>query len=186
MKFILASSSPRRKLLLKTQGYKFSILNPSVKEIKEKSPTKSVVTNSYNKALKISKIYKEEIILSADTIVVYKNEILEKPKNKKEALIMLKKLNNKKHTVITAYIVMKNLKVLEKKLVKSEVYFGNFKDIDYINYIKTKEPFDKAGGYGIQDKGAKFIKKIKGSYSNIVGLPIFEVVKSLKKVGINA
>jgi septum formation protein len=130
------------------------------------------------------------VILSADTVVVLNNRILGKPKNVKDALKMLKKLNNKTHSVLTAYTVLaKNngkIKIVDEKIVESKVHFGNFSDQDYIDYVKTKEPLDKAGAYAVQGLGARFVKEVKGSYSNVVGLPLFEVMNSLKKAGVKA
>ncbi|MEI6093160.1 MAG: nucleoside triphosphate pyrophosphatase, partial [bacterium] len=166
--------------LLKAQGYKFKVIKPDVEEISshhKMSPSSIAITNSRTKAVYLSQNQKNAIILSADTIVVLNGEILGKPCNKKQALNMLLKLNNKKHYVITAYSIIKTTKtkisLIEEKVVKAEVTFGNFKKQDYVKYINSDEPSDKAGAYAIQGLGARFIKDFKGSYTNIVGLPLF-------------
>jgi septum formation protein len=182
--FILASSSPRRKTILKNCGFKFKIKHPKVEELNLKDPIKSALENSTKKAKHISEKNKNTTVLAADTIVIYKGKVLGKPKTKKEALKMLLKLNNAKHEVVTAYAIFKNKKKLFLNYVKTEVYFGNFSKKDYVKYIKTNEAMDKAGSYGIQGKAIKFIKKIKGSYSNVVGLPIYELIKDFEKIGI--
>lgn len=177
--------------LLKTQGYKFKVIKPNVDEIlnnKRMSASSVAIRNSRTKAVYLSQKYKNAIILSADTIVVLKEEILGKPVNSRQSLNMLLKLNKKTHYVITAYTILKTrngkISVIEEKTVKSEVTFGHFSRQEYIKYIKSKEPFDKAGAYAIQGLGARFIKDFKGSYTNIVGLPLFEVMQGLKKAGV--
>lgn len=190
--FILASSSPRRMELLKTQGYKFKVIKPNIDEIlnhKKMSASSVAIKNSRTKAIYLSEEYKNAIILSADTIVVLNGEILGKPNSRIQSLNMLLKLNNKRHYVITAYTILKirngKIYVIEEKTVKSEVTFGDFSRQEYIKYIKSKEPLDKAGAYAIQGLGARFIKDFKGSYTNIVGLPLFEVMHGLKKAGVD-
>lgn len=182
--FILASSSPRRKSILKNAGFKFKIKCPKVEEVNLKDPKKSALKNSKIKAKEVSEKHKAFVVLAADTIVVHKGKVLGKPKTKKEALAMLLKLNNSKHEVFTAYSIFKNGKNMFSKLVKTEVYFGKFSKKDYLSYVKTNEPMDKAGAYGIQGKAIKFIEKIKGSYLNVVGLPLYEILKDFEKIGI--
>lgn len=187
--FILASSSPRRIELLGAQGYRFKVVKPLADEhCTIKDPVKNALDVSLRKAKVVAVKNPSKIILSADTIVVLDKLILGKPKNKKDALDMLSKLNNRTHKVITAFTVAvyKNsrLKILSSKAVTSKVIFGDFSKDDYINYIKTKEPMDKAGAYAVQGLGSKFIKTISGSYTNVVGLPLFEVSKELQKAGV--
>jgi len=190
LSFILASSSPRRIQLLKEQGYKFTMVKPLCSEVTclKKGARLSAINNSAAKAICVSKNHNDCVILSADTVVVLKDHILGKPKNKKEAFKMLSALNNKIHSVITAYTVLvkkggKTTTILESA-IESKVVFGDFNKVDYLEYVNTGEPMDKAGAYAIQGVGARFIKGIKGSYSNVVGLPLFEVMNSLKKVGV--
>ena len=188
--FILGSSSPRRIELLRTQGYKFIVRVPNIEEISSHhvSPMNVALTNSRIKALSLAKTNKDKIILSADTIVVFGDHILGKPKNKEQSLLMLMKLNNKTHYVITSYTILTNkkghIKIIDEQAVVSEVTFGKFTRADYIKYINSREPEDKAGAYAIQGLGARFIKGFKGSYTNIVGLPLFEVMQGLKKAGV--
>lgn len=188
--FILASSSPRRIEMLNAQGYSFKVVTPNAPEfsLSAKGAADVALKNSVIKAEVVAGKYPDEIILSADTIVVLDGKIMGKPGNKRESLEMLLKLNNKIHSVITAYTIAikKNgrTKIIEKKAVESFVTFGDFSDKEYENYVRTGEPGDKAGAYGIQGIGARFIKDINGSYSNVVGLPIFEVMQGLKKAGV--
>ncbi|MCX6113504.1 MAG: Maf family protein [Proteobacteria bacterium] len=188
--FILGSSSPRRIELLKIQGYRFKIIKPDIAEISHHHETSIHVAlaNSRAKAVYLSEKNKNGIILSADTIVVVGGQILGKPKNKKQSLLMLMKLNNKTHSVITAYTILINkngrIKIIDEKAVESKVTFGKFTRAEYIKYINSCEPEDKAGAYAIQGLGARFIKGFRGSYTNIVGLPVFEVMQGLKKAGV--
>jgi len=192
--FILASASPRRQELLKEQGYCFKIVVPKTKELsKHKISCKdAALENAMTKAIHVAKKNKDQLVLSADTVVVLNAKILAKPRSKKEALKMLLQLNNKTHQVITAYTLLKISKktteqeaqVIEKKAVVSRVRFGNFKESEYLNYVNTLEPMDKAGAYAIQGLGARFVRSFTGSYTNIVGLPLFESMLALKKAGI--
>ena len=188
--FILASASPRRQKLLKEQGYRFKVIVPKTKEISRHhiSCKQAALENARSKAVSVAKNNKDLLVLSADTVVVLKGKILGKPRTKKEALNMLLLLNNKTHQVITAYSLVKisdnKLKVLEQKAVTSTVSFGNFQRSEYLNYVNSMEPSDKAGAYGIQGLGARFVKALTGSYTNIVGLPVFEIMHALKKAGL--
>ncbi|HOW16210.1 MAG TPA: Maf family protein [bacterium] len=190
MDFILASSSPRRIHMLKEQGYSFSVVKPQTNEAcKVKDPVKNALAVSLRKAKCVALKNPNKLVVSADTIVVLNKTLLGKPLNKDHALKMLKSLNNKSHKVITAFHLViykdKKLKVIKAKAVTSKVFFGNFLDAEYKSYIRTKEPMDKAGAYAIQGIGAKFVSKVLGSYTNVVGLPLFELAKSLEKAGIS-
>jgi len=188
--FILASSSPRRIQMLKQQGYSFKIVPPLCDEIAchVRGARLSSLHNSRLKALHVGEKFKNAVILSADTVVVLNNKILGKPKNKKDALKMLKALNGKTHSVLTAYTVIikkdGKIKIVEEKIVESKVQFGRFSVDDYKEYVASGEPMDKAGAYAIQGLGSRFVKGVKGSYSNVVGLPLFEVMEALKKAGV--
>ena len=175
---------------MKIQGYKFKVIKPDVEEISHhhRTPTHIALENSRAKAAHLAKKNKDRIILSADTIVALGEHILGKPKNERQSLTMLMKLNNRTHSVITAYTILINIKgrtkIIDEKAVTSTVAFGNFTKKEYIKYIQSSEPEDKAGAYAIQGLGARFIKGFCGSYTNIVGLPVFEVMQGLKKAGV--
>lgn len=186
-KIILASNSPRRKELLKQMGLKFKI---QVSKVDEKnnnsSPVNYVKKLSLKKTKAVAKNKKEEIIIGADTIVVLKNEIIGKPRNLKDAVIILKKLSNKTHLVITGFTILdtKTNKFISKT-VKTKVTFKKLTDEEIKAYVNSCKVLDKAGAYAIQDKAGIFIKEVKGDYFNIVGLPIFSLYQELKKFGIN-
>ncbi len=183
--FILASSSPRRIELLKNLSLKFKILKPEVKEIFDHSlsPVENSILNSYKKAYIVAKNFKNEIVAGFDTVVEIDGKVLGKPKDDKEAYEMLRLLSGKKHNVITGFTILCLDKKIEvKKYVKTEVWFKDLEDREIKWYILSKEPFDKAGAYGIQGKGAFMIKRINGSYTNVVGLPLAEFLEELKNL----
>jgi septum formation protein len=174
---ILASQSPRRKELLALLDLEFTV---EVREVDEVFPDNIDVTEvaEYLAKLKASaftNITDEQLIITADTVVVLDNKILGKPKNKAEATQMLQSLSNRSHRVITGVCI----KTCDKTISFSnttKVYFKELtaSEIDY--YIENYKPFDKAGSYGIQEWiGAIGITKIEGSYFNVVGLPIQEL-----------
>jgi septum formation protein len=185
-KYVLASRSERRKKLLKQIGLSFIIKDSNVDEINCDGfhPIKLVKLNSINKSRKVAETYKNEIIIGADTIVVFDNKILGKPKNEKEAIKYLSILSNKKHIVYTGFNIIdtKNGKEIFA-YEKTSVYFRDLSSDEINYYVKHHKPFDKAGAYGIQDDfGCIFIQKIEGDYYNVVGLPLVKLFLSLQKI----
>jgi septum formation protein len=182
---ILASQSPRRQYLLKELGLHFEIITTNVAEKypENLTPEQIAVFLAELKAdsFDTARLDPKAIIISADTIVCIENEILGKPGNYKEAVSMLLKLSGRKHEVITA-VCLKNKSKRKTFSVISSVYFKelSMEEIDY--YIENFQPFDKAGGYGIQEWiGYIGISKIEGSYFNIMGLPVKEFYEELLK-----
>lgn len=181
---VLASKSPRRKELMERITPDFIVFDSDVDEEKYKklSPIDACKSISLKKAFVARFAYPDEIIISADTIVVLNNEIINKPKDKQDAYDILKKLSNKEHEVITAFTIIKNGKTLTD-IVISKVVFNDLND-DLINaYIESGSPLDKAGAYGIQDND-KFpiVKSYSGSYDNIVGFPVDEIKEALNVI----
>ena len=174
LKFILASNSPRRREILKRNGYIFDII-PS--KYDEKFSTlnyskEKIEKCAYFKALDVQKSTKTpELIVSADTVVVLDDVILGKPKNRLEAIEMLNKLSNKTHFVATSICLLKN-DVILKGTQTTFVTFRKLSDYDIENYIDLKNPLDKAGSYGIQDEGFDFAIKVDRDMDNVVGFPI--------------
>lgn len=172
---ILASSSPRRKELLNRYN-----LNPIIVkcDINEKirsseSPEQCVMALAFQKAYNISHLYRDDIIIAADTVVVYDNVIIGKPKDEDDAFRILNILNGKEHNVITGICLInpkENIKVVDYE--KTIVKFRELNEDKIRNYVLTKEPLDKAGSYGIQGYGALLVEKINGCYLNVVGLPL--------------
>ncbi|WP_026893753.1 nucleoside triphosphate pyrophosphatase [Clostridiisalibacter paucivorans] len=177
-RIILASMSPRRKSLLSKFNAKLHVKGSFIEEYMDKdmSPEVNAMSLAFQKAEDVSKrVSKNDIIIAADTLV-YKGRILGKPQDRREAYNMLKYLSGSVHSVFTGIAVMKtgsNIKVVDYEETKVE--FRQLKDTLIEKYLDTGEYIDKAGSYGIQGKGAIFVKGIKGSYSNVVGLPIAKV-----------
>jgi septum formation protein len=180
---VLASASPRRQYLLKELGLDFEICTTSVIEKYPDGLTPREVA-TYLAELKAAsfdtaRMNQKAILIAADTIVVLGEEILGKPANHDEAVIMLKKLSGRKHDVITA-VCLKSRKKSKTFHVQSSVYFKelSLEEIEY--YIRNFQPFDKAGGYGVQEWiGYIGISKIEGSFFNIMGLPVKELYEEL-------
>ena len=186
-KIILASGSPRRALLLKTLGIKFSVLPSKFDERKVKvaAPKAYVKKLATLKASEVSSRVKKGIIIGADTVVVVGKEILNKPKDAKDARRMLKLLSGKMHRVITGVCVINKYDNTCKTIaVSSKVRFKKLDERKINWYISTKEPLDKAGAYAIQDKGAVLIEGISGDYNSIVGLPLAALSKILLQMGV--
>lgn len=181
---ILASNSPRRKELLKNIGLKFKIekSNSIEKVIPGTSPNQAVKQLAEQKAMVVAQKYKNAIVIAADTMVILGDEILGKPKTKSRAIKMLKKLNGKTHLVFTGFTII-DTKTKKKitKVVKTKIHFNKLTDSEIKNYVATKEPLDKAGAYAIQGKGMALIKKIQGNYFNVIGLPVTELINTLKE-----
>lgn len=153
---ILASKSPRRKEILENFGFNLKI---KTKEIEEVSSKESIIDQikdiSNKKAYEIANENKDEFVISADTIVSINNKILGKPRNEEDVYAMLRELSGKVHEVITAFSIVninKNIHYSDAEITK--VFFNEISDAEIKWYIDTKEPFDKAGSYGIQGKGA--------------------------------
>ena len=182
---ILASASPRRKLLLKKIIKSFKILPSAVDEakLKSKTPEGFAIKAALAKAEDVAKKKKNAIIIGADTIVVLGKKILGKPKNKKDAYKMLKMLSGKTHNVITAIAIIDCEtfhKVADYGVTK--VTMKKVSDKTIQDYVESGKPLDKAGSYGIQEIEGEFIKKINGDYNNVVGLPLKLLSKLLKTV----
>lgn len=182
----LASASPRRKKLLEQINISYKTFKVDVNETirKGESPVKAVKRLSLEKMGMAKRHVKKGIIITADTIVVLKKEIIGKPVDKKDAVKILQKLSGKTHIVYTGFCISN----LEKKITISDyektlVTFRGLDKKEILDYVKTGSPMDKAGAYGIQDDfGAVFIKKINGCYYNVVGLPLTKVYLALLKV----
>ena len=182
---ILASNSKRRQEILKDAGFNFKIITSDIEEISDKKIiTEKILDIAEKKLEQIAKDNKNEFILAADTVVELNGMIFGKPKNREEAFSFLKILSGNTHKVTTAY-VFKNISknILIKEVVTSEVKFLEL-DNEIINwYLDTGEPFDKAGAYGIQGKGRALVEKINGDYFSIMGFPISNFLKNLRKIG---
>ena len=182
---ILASGSPRRCTLLRDLGLRLKIVPADVREIPhpKEDPVSFSKRMAQEKAGIVSSLHPNQWILGADTVVVLGGKIMGKPKDFQEAKRFLRLLSGETHRVITGFC-LKN-RALNRSHIQSVSTRVGFKplsreEIDW--YVRTGEPLDKAGAYAIQGKGAFCVKKIRGSYTNVVGLPVTEVLEALKKM----
>ncbi|WP_029551983.1 Maf family protein [Thermocrinis jamiesonii] len=176
---ILASESKRRVEILKMLGYHFFVIPSRIEEEYKGNPLINARRLAYKKAFKVWKEYKFSTVLGADTIVVLDNKILGKPKDEREAKSMLRELSGRWHKVITAVAILSPKgKVLFHDI--AWVKFTNIDDEEIDEYIKTGEPLDKAGAYGVQGLGAKFVERIRGDFYTVMGLPASKTDRVLK------
>mgnify|MGYP001768663514 CR=1 FL=1 len=179
-KLILASNSLRRKELMNLLNLEYDIIVSQVDEIINKDLSKSdlVMDLAFQKALDVFKTHKDDLVLGFDTLVYLDDEILGKPKSKEEAKNMLQMLSNQTNEVITGCALI--CKSFSKSFFeKTRVTFYPLTESEIDDYIASNEPFDKAGAYGIQGLGGKFIKGIYGDYYTVMGLPLSRVYHEL-------
>lgn len=182
---ILASQSPRRRELLSQLGVRFTCQVSDIDEsaLNNESPAELVLRLANDKAQDIfSKTPENAWVLGADTIVVVDNVILGKPKNQTDATGMLQLLSGQTHQVMTA-VALLGENFSECVNVISRVTFRELDEVEINNYWHTQEPQDKAGSYAIQGLAAQFISHLDGSYSGVMGLPLFETAQLLKQAG---
>lgn len=188
-KLLLASASPRRKQLLESAGLSLDIRIADIDETHRdgESAADYVARMAYSKAKKIvDSAPPNTCVLAADTIVVCDGAILGKPESEAHAFQMLRQLSDRTHDVMTAVAIALTPKTPSQKIlwkpftVTTKVEFRRLSDAQIRAYIETGEPMDKAGAYGIQGRAAAFVKRIDGSYTNVVGLPLCEVVEILE------
>lgn len=182
-KLILASSSPRRKELLSYAQIPFEIVVSDVEEHfnEENDPKEIVQALALQKAEAVANILDQNaVVLGADTIVTIDNQILGKPKDETEARKMLRQLSGREHIVYTGVAIV-SVEESTTFYEETKVQFWELSDEEIDNYIKSGEPFDKAGAYGIQQLGSILVKRIDGDYFNVVGLPISRTYRELKQ-----
>lgn len=182
---ILASQSPRRRVLLSQLGYQFTSCPADIDEqvTGEENPQQYVERLAQEKAQYIAKNQLDTtLVLGSDTCVVYQGEILGKPENLEQCLDFLLALSGNIHQVFTAITVVQG-KLSKSVVVSTDVEFKILTAKEIENYWQTGEPQDKAGAYGIQGIGGQFVKRINGSYSAVVGLPLYETAKLLAEFG---
>ena len=185
--FILASASPRRRELLRQLGLSFAVVRSTLLESNQ-GGMKPLVHATYfaeSKAKEVANRYRHNWVLGADTIVVLGEEILGKPADFAEASSMLSRLSGQSHHVITGIcLVHASMEVVESEWIETKVSMRSLSVEDIEGYVRTGEPMDKAGAYGIQGIGGCLVKRIEGSYSNVVGLPLCETLELLRRHGV--
>jgi septum formation protein len=187
-RIILASDSPRRKELLRQIGMSFRSDPADVDEriLPEEGAEEYAVRVAHNKARVAAERAGAGIIIAADTIVVLGTTILGKPVDARDAERMLGMLSGKMHTVLTGLVVMNaGTGRTQKRVAVTKVWFRDLTNDEIASYVATGEPLDKAGAYGIQERGALFVQRIEGCYFNVVGLPISLLGEMLIDFGIN-
>jgi len=185
-RLILASESPRRYELLKQVGLDFDVIPSKIEEdlVSEESPGNHVLRLAEAKALDVGSQHPDCWVIAADTIVYINHSILGKPKNRAEAMDMLYQLSGKEHWVLTGFSVQHLQKGMgDREAVQTAVKVKKLTPVEMEWYIQTGEPFDKAGGYAIQGVGSFMIESIRGSYTNVVGLPLCELIQMLNRLG---
>ncbi len=182
---VLASKSPRRSEILKQAGIPFEVRTSEVDEtvLPDERPEDYVQRLALMKALAIPATA-QETVLGADTVVVIDGEILGKPSNEEDARRMLNLLSGRRHEVITG-ICLKRDGESTTDWASTRVWFTELTDDEIQGYIASGEPMDKAGAYAIQGLASKFIDRIEGCYSNVVGLPIALLYRHLRVPGAN-
>jgi septum formation protein len=178
---ILASSSPRRAELLRAAGIPFEVIPVDVDEslLKLEPPGEHVRRLARGKADAAFASHPDAVVLGADTIVTVGGEIMSKPRDAGDATRMLRLLSGREHEVLTGVaLVARRGAVVE--VARTRVWFNPLTEAEIADYVATGEPLDKAGAYGIQGIGSRFIDRIQGSYSNVVGLPVALVYRLLK------
>lgn len=182
MKIILASGSPRRRELLAMAGYTFEVIPANVDETAPPgiTPSQLVADLSLKKALHMQNLHPEDLIIGADTVVAIDGLILGKPKDANDAFLMLSRLQGRAHTVFTGVAVV-SPKGQQTFVEETKVFMRTLSDTDIREYLATGEPFDKAGSYGIQERGAVLIERVEGDYFTVVGLPLCRLNQVLRE-----
>lgn len=185
-RLILASKSPRRYELLRRLGLDLEVVPSRIEEDfhEKESPEDRVLRLAQAKALEVGGQYPDCWILAADTVVYVDHSMLGKPKDQQEAMDMLSRLSGKEHWVLTGFSVTHLEKGKgDRQAVQTAVKVKRLTPVEMEWYVQTGEPFDKAGGYAIQGIGSFMIESIRGSYTNVVGLPLCEVIQMLNRLG---
>lgn len=186
---ILASGSPRRREFFKRMGWEFSVVKPGTEERVHpgETPEQYVKRNAEEKsaaalAAAEAKGGKPAVVVAADTVVVQDGRILEKPRDEADAARMLRELSGRCHQVMTGLCV-RTAEGFRSRTVVTDVEFKVLGEEEITAYIRSGEPMDKAGAYAIQGLAAYMIRSVRGSYTNVVGLPLAETVEELEAFG---
>jgi septum formation protein len=188
-KFILASASPRRHQYLLDMGLNFDVYTAAIEEkpFVDEEPVAFVLRMAREKAAAVQTVFNDSWVVSGDTVVCLGNKILGKPVDTEDAVAVLMDLTGKEHRVLTGFCVAHSRRKVEVvQAVCTEVCFAAFTQETARAYVATGECMDKAGAYAIQGIGACLVESIRGSYSNVVGLPLVELLRVLDEQGVIA
>ena len=184
---ILASASPRRAELLRNAGLTFEVVPADVVEQRRpgEAPVDYARRLAQDKARAVAATHSGATVLGADTIVVVEGSVLEKPRDAADAVAMLRRLRERWHEVTTGVcVITPSQELIEHETTR--VQFAAMSDADIEDYVQSGEPMDKAGAYAIQGMASRWIPRIEGDYSNVVGLPVARVCKMLRTLGFTA
>jgi septum formation protein len=182
-RFILASGSPRRRELLAAAGFVFEVVAPRTAETSDPALTMRELTtaNATRKAFAVARAHADAVVLGADTLVALDGEVIGKPADMDEAFATIGRLNGKIHQVCTGVFICSGGGAQTKSFyVVSHVHFRKLSNTAIKAYLAKIDPLDKAGGYAAQGNGAEIIREIRGSYTNVVGLPMDETIRELR------
>lgn len=186
LKIVLASSSPRRRLLLEQVGVPHRVIDPGEVETALGRPKEQALDNAAAKARKVAAMVGEGLVVGADTVVVVDGRILGKPVDASEVKAMLRTLSGRAHRVITGLVVVDSVSGrTEAEVVETMVYMRALSEKEIEAYAATGEPLGKAGGYAIQGVGALLVDDIRGCFYNVVGLPLSRLERLLKRLGVH-
>ena len=186
MRLVLASASPRRRELLAAAGFEFDVATADVDESRrpDEAPAAYVSRLAREKAEVVAERFPDRPVLGADTVVVAGGHVMGKPCNAEEARLMLRRLSGATHEVLTG-VALCWAGQLHEDVERTVVWMGALSEAEVAWYVASGEPADKAGGYAIQGLGSRFIPRIEGSYSNVVGLPVATVLQLLRRAGLS-
>jgi septum formation protein len=180
---VLASRSPRRAELLEAAGIEFTIRVADIDEtLREGEAPRDYVLRLAEEKARAIPAGEDEIVLAADTSVVLGNEIMGKPRDAADANRMLRALSGQRHEVITGICLKQRGSEVLCDIAATAVWFAPLSDAEIATYVESGEPMDKAGAYGIQGLASRFVERIDGSYTNVVGLPVSLVYRYLRKL----
>ena len=183
--FILASNSPRRHALLAEAGYQFEVVVPAVNELAaaQLSLRELTIANATRKAMAVGRVHRDRVVLAADTLVAMEGEIMGKPSNLNHARMILRRLSGRTHDVCTAVCIVGPRGRISFAEI-SQVRFRKLTESAITKYFKVLNPVDKAGAYGVQGAGGSIIAAVKGSVTNVIGLPMERTEKALAQIDI--
>ncbi len=181
-RILLASTSPRRLAMLEGAGFQVRVVPPAVDEsaLLGEEAAALVVRLARSKAESVA-ADADEIVVAGDTVVLLDGEVLGKPRDADDAMRMLRSLSGRAHEVIGGWCVRRGGDVISG-VARTTVRFRTLTDLEIGDYVATGEPFDKAGAYGIQERGGALVASIEGSFANVVGLPLDEVVQAMGRL----
>ncbi len=184
MKIILASASPRRREIMDKLNLSYRVIVPNIDEtLNEELPLEKQIEDlAYRKAMAIKKNRRDDLVIAADTVVVVNHHILGKPHSLSEARKMMKMLSGKTHRVITSIAILGQEEYVDHDV--AYVTFSKLNDQEIEDYIQTREPYDKAGGYAIQGWASVFIPRMKGSFYTVMGFPLHLVYNKFRELGL--